>query len=546
MAVSANKLELLQIADAVAREKNIDKGVVIEAMEEAIQRAARSRYGAENEIRAEIDAKTGETRLHRLLQVVETVENDATEISLETAQARNPAAQLGDYIAETLPPIDFGRIATQSAKQVIVQKVRDAERDRQYDEYKDRIGEIVHGAVKRVEYGNVIVDLGRAEAVVRRDELIPREIFKQGDRIRAYIADVRREPRGPQIFLSRTHPQFMARLFAQEVPEIYDGVITVKAVARDPGSRAKIAVLSSDSSIDPVGACVGMRGSRVQAVVQELQGEKIDIIQWSEDAATFIVNALAPAEVAKVVLDEDVERIEVVVPDEQLSLAIGRRGQNVRLASQLTGWDIDILTEQEESERRQEEFRQRTELFMKALDVDETLAQLLASEGFTQIEEVAYVELDELAMIEGFDDETAEELQARAQEYLEQRNAELEARRKELGVADELAELEFLSTAMIVALGENDVKTLEDFAGCATDDLVGWVEVRDGEKVREPGFFDGFDIPAEEAEAMIMHVRVMLGWIEPEPEEEEAAEEEVAEEVTPETSGGQILEADPQ
>ena len=381
MAVSANRLELLQIADAVAREKSIDRMIVVAAMEDAIQKAARSRYGSETDIRAEINPKTGEIKLQRLLKVSENVENPANEIALSEARERNPAAQPGDFIAEPLPPMDFGRIAAQSAKQVIVQKVRDAERDRQYEEFKDRIGEIVNGQVKRVEYGNVIVDLGRGEGIIRRDELIPRETFRYGDRVRAYIYDVRREQRGPQIFLSRTHPQFMAKLFAQEVPEIYDGIIEVKSVARDPGSRAKIAVISRDSSIDPVGACVGMRGSRVQAVVNELQGEKIDIIPWSEDAATFIVNALQPAEVAKVVLDEEAERIEVVVPDEQLSLAIGRRGQNVRLASQLTGWDIDILTEQEESERRQKEFQDRSNLFITALDVDEVVGQLLASEG---------------------------------------------------------------------------------------------------------------------------------------------------------------------
>ncbi|MEP3302454.1 MAG: transcription termination factor NusA, partial [Roseibium sp.] len=376
MAISANRLELLQIADAVAREKSIDRNIVITAMEDAIQKAARSRYGTETEVRAEINSKTGEIRLQRLLQVVENVENVSTEIALDEALARNPEASLGDFIAEPLPPLDFGRIAAQSAKQVIVQKVREAERDRQYDEFKDRMGEVVNGVVKRAEYGNVIVDLGRGEGIVRRDELIPREAFRTGDRIRAYIYDVRREQRGPQIFLSRTHPQFMAKLFAQEVPEIYDGVIEIRSVARDPGSRAKIAVISKDSSIDPVGACVGMRGSRVQAVVGELQGEKIDIIPWNDEPATFIVNALQPAEVAKVVLDEDAERIEVVVPDEQLSLAIGRRGQNVRLASQLTGWAIDIMTENEESERRQKEFQERSNLFMEALNVDEMVGQL--------------------------------------------------------------------------------------------------------------------------------------------------------------------------
>src|ERR1700752_183717 len=406
--VAANRLELLQIADAVAREKSIDKAVVIHAMEEAMQRAAKSRYGSENEIKVEIDAKTGETHISRYLHVVDTVENDKIEISVTDARRRNPAAQVGDIIAETLPPIEFSRIATQAAKQVIVQKVRDAERERQSDEYKARIGEIVHGTVKRVEFGSVVVDFGRAEGVVRPDEMIPRESFRNGDRIRAYIYDVRRETRGPQIFLSRTHPQFMARLFAQEVPEIYDGVIEIRAVARDPRSRAKIAVISKDSSIDPVGARAGMRGARVQAGVQELQGERIDIIPWSVEAATFIVNALAPAEVTKVVLDEDTHRVEVVVPDEQLSLAIGRRGQNVRLASQLTGWQIDIMTESQESERRQREFTERTALFQEALDVDEVIAQLLVTEGVAAAEDVAYVESSEVASIEGFDEDTAQ------------------------------------------------------------------------------------------------------------------------------------------
>jgi transcription termination/antitermination protein NusA len=514
MAVSANRLELLQIADAVAREKAIDRGIVIAAMEDAIQKAARSRYGSETEVRAEINPKTGEVRFSRLLLVVEQVENDATQISLQEARKKNPAAQVGDWIAETLPPFDFGRIAAQSAKQVIVQKVREAERDRQYQEYKDRIGEIVNGVVKRVEYGNVIIDLGRGEAVVRRDELIPREMFRPGDRIRAYVYDVRREQRGPQIFLSRTHPQFMAKLFAQEVPEIYDGIIEVKSVARDPGSRAKIAVISRDSSIDPVGACVGMRGSRVQAVVNELQGEKIDIIPWSADAATFIVNALQPAEVVKVVLDEDSERIEVVVPDDQLSLAIGRRGQNVRLASQLTGWDIDILTEAEESERRQKEFVERTNAFMQALDVDEVVGQLLASEGFRSVEELAFVETAELASIEGFDADTSAEIQNRARDYLARLEAEQDDRRKLLGVSDELRAIDGVTTAMLVKFGENGVKTVEDLAGCATDDLVGWTERKDGESTKHPGFLDGLDLSREEAEAMIMAARVAVGWIE--------------------------------
>jgi N utilization substance protein A len=525
MAVSANRLELLQIADAVAREKNIDRQIVIAAMEDAIAKASRSRYGAETDVHAEINPRTGELRLSRYLQVVDQVENPAIEIALVDAQRFNPAAQIGDTIADTLPPFDFGRIAAQSAKQVIVQKVREAERDRQYDEFKDRIGEIVNGQVKRAEYGNVIVDLGRAEAIVRRDELIPREMFRAGDRIRAYVFDVRREQRGPQIFLSRTHPQFMAKLFAQEVPEIYDGIIEVKAVARDPGSRAKIAVISRDSSIDPVGACVGMRGSRVQAVVGELQGEKIDIIPWSPDVATFIVNALQPAEVSKVVLDEDAERIEVVVPDDQLSLAIGRRGQNVRLASQLTGWDIDILTEAEESERRQKEFVERTQTFMDALDVDEVVGQLLASEGFRSVEELAFVEASELASIEGFDEDTAEEIQNRARDYLARIEAEFDERRRSLGVLDELRDISGITTEIMVKLGENDVKSIEDLAGCATDDLVGWTERKNGETTKIAGFLDGIEMSREEAEAMIMDARVKAGWIEA---AAETAEEEAA------------------
>ena len=512
-AISANRLELLQIADAVAREKSIDRGIVIAAMEDAIAKAARSRYGAETDVHAEINPKTGELRLARHMLVVEGVENPSNQISVEEARRRNPAAQVGDTIADALPPLEYGRIAAQSAKQVIVQKVREAERDRQYEEYKDRIGDIVNGTVKRVEYGNVVVDLGRGEAIVRRDELLPRETFRNGDRVRAYVYDVRREARGPQIFLSRTHPQFMAKLFAQEVPEIYDGIVEVKAVARDPGSRAKIAVISRDSSVDPVGACVGMRGSRVQAVVNELQGEKIDIIPWSHDIATFVVNALAPAEVAKVVLDEDRERIEVVVPDQQLSLAIGRRGQNVRLASQLTGWDIDILTEQEESERRQAEFEKRTNTFMEALNVDEVVGQLLASEGFTSVEELAMVDQKELAGIEGFDDETAEELQSRAREYLAQIEGELDAKRRELGVEDALKEVPGVTTPMLVAFGEHDIKTVEDLAGCATDDLVGWTERKDGETTKTAGILDGFELSREECEALIMQARVKAGWI---------------------------------
>lgn len=464
--------ELLQVADAVARDKGIDRDEVLEAMEQAIQKAGRSKYGHEHDIRAHIDRKTGEIQLARYIEVVEEVENEATQQTLKQVLRKKPDAVVGDFLVDPLPPIDFGRIAAQTAKQVIVQKVRDAERQRQFNEYKDRVGEISNGLVKRVEFGNVIVDLGRAEALLRRDELIPRETFRTGDRVRAYIYDVRQEPRGPQIFLSRTHPVFMAKLFAQEVPEIYDGIIEIKAVARDPGSRAKIAVLSHDSSIDPVGACVGMRGSRVQAVVAELQGEKIDIIQWSPDVATFVVNALAPAEVSKVVLDEEAGKIEVVVPDDQLSLAIGRRGQNVRLASQLTALSIDILTEAEESERRTEEFRSRSKLFIDALDVDDVIAHLLVTEGFSSVEEVAYVPAEDIADIEGFDENVAEELQNRARNFLAEQDERYDQMRKDMGVSDDLAGIEGLSPAMLVKLGDKGVKTLDDLGDLAGDELL--------------------------------------------------------------------------
>src|SRR6266436_1047941 len=489
--------ELLQVADTVARDKGIDRDEVLEAMEQAIQKAGRSKYGQEYDIRAEIDRQNGEIRLLRFREVAEAIENEATQIGLVEAQRLNPEAEIGDFITDPLPPIDFGRIAAQTAKQVIVQKVRDAERKRQYSEFKDRVGEIVNGLVKRVEFGNVVVDLGRAEAMLRRDELLPRESFRQGERVRAYIYDVKEETRGPQIFLSRTHPQFMAKLFAQEVPEIYDGIIEIKAVARDPGSRAKIAVISNDSSIDPVGACVGMRGSRVQAVVAELQGEKIDIIPWSPDPATFVVNALAPAEVTKVVLDEEARRIEVVVPDDQLSLAIGRRGQNVRLASQLTGWDIDILTEAQESERRSEEFRTRSQLFIDALDIDDVIAHLLVTEGFSKIEDVALVPLEDLAGIEGFDEEVANELRERARAYLQAQDERLALRRKELGVSDEIAAIEGLTTAMLVALGEAGVKTLDDLADLSGDELTS----------RSDGILRNFPLSEGDANAMVMAAR---------------------------------------
>ena len=523
--ISANRLEILQIADAVAREKSIDRRIVIEAMEEAMQKAAKSRYGADHDIRCNIDPRTGEAKLSRVVTVSELVENPDAQISLADAQLRNAEAKLGDAFVEQLPPLDVGRVAAQNAKQAIVQRVREAERDRQFSEYKDRVGEIVSGTVKRVEYGNVIVDLGRAEAIVRRDEMIPRENVRLGDRLRAYVQDVRREQRGPQIFLSRARPEFMAKLFAQEVPEIYDGVVEIKAVARDPGSRAKIAVISKDRSIDPVGACVGMRGSRVQAVVNELQGEKVDIIQYDEEQATFVVNALAPAEVEKVVLDEEAGRIEVVVPESQLSLAIGRRGQNVRLASQLTGWNIDILTVEEESERRNKERTERAQLFMEALDIDEVIAQLLVAVDFATVEEIAYVDPAEVASIEGFTEETAAEIQGRARDYLERIESERDARRRELGVADELRQIDGMTTALMVTLGENGIKSLEDLADCSTDDLVGWTERKKpaapgrqrgpspGDVVKHKGVLEGLEFSRKEVEDMIMSSRVALGWI---------------------------------
>jgi N utilization substance protein A len=514
---SANQLELLQTAEAVAREKMIDPELVVQAMEESLGRAARSRYGAEMDIRVSIDRKTGRAQFTRVRTVVEddAVENYQAQVTVAQAREFLEDPKVGDEIRDEVPPVDMGRIDAQSAKQVILQKVREAERDRQYEEFKDRIGTIINGQVKREEYGNIIVDVGRGEAILRRNEKIGRESYRPNDRIRCYIKDVRREARGPQIFLSRTDPQFMAELFKMEVPEIYDGIIEIKAVARDPGSRAKIAVISHDSSIDPVGACVGMRGSRVQAVVNELQGEKIDIIPWNEDQATFLVNALQPAEVSKVVIDEDAARIEVVVPDEQLSLAIGRRGQNVRLASQLTGLDIDIMTEAEESERRQAEFTERTNLFVEALDVDEVLAQLLVAEGFTSLEEVAYVEIDELLSIDGFDESTAEELQARARDRLEEANRKATEHARELGADDSLFNFEGLTPQMIEVLAEDGVKTLEDFATCADWELAGGWTTVDGQRVKDEGLLEKFDVSLEEAQNMVMTARVMLGWVDP-------------------------------
>lgn len=514
---SANQLELLQTAEAVAREKMIEPGLVIEAMEESLARAAKSRYGAEMDIRVAIDRKTGRATFTRVRTVVEEeeLENYQAEFTVEQAKQYMEAPEVGQQFVEEVPPVEMGRIAAQSAKQVILQKIREAERDRQFEEFKDRAGTIINGLVKREEYGNVIVDVGAGEAILRRNEKIGRESYRPNDRIRVYIKEVRREQRGPQIFLSRTAPEFMAELFKMEVPEIYDGIIEIKAVARDPGSRAKIAVISYDNSIDPVGACVGMRGSRVQAVVNELQGEKIDIIPWNDDQPTFLVNALQPAEVSKVVLDEEAGKIEVVVPEEQLSLAIGRRGQNVRLASQLTGLDIDIMTEADESARRQAEFETRTKLFMDNLDLDEFFAQLLVSEGFTNLEEVAYVEVGELLVIDGVDEGTAGELQARARDVLEAQNkAAMEAARA-LGVEDSLIAFEGLTPQMLEALGKDDVKTLEDFATCADWELAGGWTTEKGERIKDDGVLEPFGVELEEAQAMIMIARVSLGWVDP-------------------------------
>ncbi|MEE2773608.1 MAG: transcription termination factor NusA [Pseudomonadota bacterium] len=510
---SANRLELLQIAEAVAREKLIEPELVLAAMEDSLAKAARSKYGSEYDIRASIDPKTGELTMERCRTVVEIVENNFTELTLDDAKKIKPESVLGDVLKDLLPPMDFGRIAAQSAKQVIMQKVREAERSRQYEEFKDRVGQIINGLVKRIEYGNVIVDVGRGEAILRRDQLINRETFRSGDRVRTYIKEVRAEARGPQIFLSRTQPEFLSELFKMEVPEIYDGIIEIKAVARDPGSRAKIGVLSHDSSIDPVGACVGMRGSRVQAVVNELQGEKIDIIPWNDDAPTFLVNALQPAEVSKVVLDEEARRIEVVVPDEQLSLAIGRRGQNVRLASQLTSFDIDIMTEADESDRRQVEFAERSKLFIEKLNIDEMVAQLLVSEGFATLEEVAFVQLDEISSIDGFDLSTAEELQARARECLEEINSKALERAKELGLEQELAEFPGLTPQMLELLAEDGIKSLSDFSTCADWELAGGYTTVDGKRVKDDGILEKLEVSLDEARLLVMNARLKIGWI---------------------------------
>ena len=510
--VSANKIEILRIAEAVAQEKMIDKNIVISALEEAIAKAAKSNYGEENEVVVEINQENGDISISRKMQVVDEVKNKFLEITLKSAKKINGAAQIGDELLDPLPPLDFGRIAAQSAKQVINSKVREAERDRQYSEYKDRVGEIVNGIVKRAEFGNIILDLGKAEGVIRKDQTIPRENLRNGDRVRAYIYDVRSELKGPQIFLSRSHPQFMAKLFTQEVPEIYDGIIKIKSVARDPGSRAKIAVFTEDGSIDPVGACVGMRGSRVQAVVNELQGEKIDIINWSDSIANLAISSLSPAEVLKVVIDEDQNKIEVVVSEEHLSLAIGRRGQNVKLATELTGYEIDILTEDEESSKRQEDFSIKTDIFISSLDVDETLAQLLVSEGFGSIEEIIDADESELLSIEGFDNEIVKELIERSKKYLTNKDKENQLKINELGIQKDLVDFNLLTKAMLVKLGESEIKSLEDFAGLTTDDLIGYFEDRTDKNTKVNGLLEEFNITKDEGDQLIMEARKI--WLE--------------------------------
>ena len=505
--VSANKIEILRIAETVAQEKMIETEIVLSALEEAIVKAAKNNYGEENEVVAEINKENGDILISRKMLVVEDVKNKFLEIDLKDAKKINVAAQIGDELLDPLPPMDFGRVAAQSAKQVITSKVREAERERQYNEYKDRVGEVVNGIVKRAEFGNIVLDLGKAEGVIRKDQTIPRENLRNGDRVKAYIYDVRSELKGPQIFLSRSHPQFMAKLFTQEVPEIYDGIISIKSVARDPGSRAKIAVSTDDNSIDPVGACVGMRGSRVQAVVNELQGEKIDIIKWSENVANLAIASLSPAEVLKVVLDEDQNKIEVVVSEEHLSLAIGRRGQNVKLATELTSWEIDILTEAEESSKRQEDFISKSKLFVDSLDVDETLAQLLVSEGFGAVEEILDTDKSELLAIEGFEEEIVEELIERSKRFIEEKDIKDNQKLKEFNVSKDLLEFNFLTKTMLVTLAENNIKTLEDFAGLTTDDLIGYYEDRHDKNSKVKGMLEEYNLTKDEGDELIMEAR---------------------------------------
>ena len=508
----SDKLELLRIAEAVATEKSIDKEIIISSMESAIQKAAKTRFGSENDIRAKINRENGDISLHKVLTIVENPENFDKEISLENAikDEKKEGFKIGDEIFQQLPPVDFGRIAAQTARQVITQSVRAAERERQYNDFIEKKGEILSGIVKRLEYGNVIVDLNRSEAIIRKEELIPREILKTGDRIKAYCYDVLRETKGQQIFLSRAHPKFMEKLFFQEVPEIYDGIIEIKSSARDPGSRAKICVYTKDSSIDPVGACVGMRGSRVQSIVNELHGEKIDIVHWSEDPATLVVSALAPAEIQKVIIDDQNKRIEVILSEDNLSKAIGRRGQNVRLASKLIDFEIDILTEKEESEKRQIEFKEKSDVFINNLEVDETLGQLLVAEGFSTIEEIHQSSIDDIIKIEGIDENTAKELKERSEEYLKKEKENIAKKLKELGVEDALINLNGITNGMLVTLGEKKIKTLKDFAELSTDEIIGGYDEKKGQRFKIDGYLEEFALSRNEAESLIMNARKII------------------------------------
>lgn len=532
---SANRLELLRIAEAVAQEKMIEREIVIEAMEESMAKAAKMRYGTELDIRAHLDRGTGDLTLTRVRTVVEEVENQFQEITLEKAVDEKPDAEIGDELVDQLPPLEMGRIAAQSAKQVILQKVRDAERERQYEEFKDRIGTIIVGTVKREEFGNIVLDLSRGEAVLRRDQKIGRESYSNGERLRAYITDVRREQRGPQIFLSRVAPEFMVELFRVEVPEIYDGLIEIRGVARDPGSRAKIAVFSYEGSIDPVGACVGMRGSRVQAVVNELQGERIDIIPWTDDMIEFTLSALQPATVTKVILDEEGLPKEVVVPDEQFSLAIGRRGQNVRLASQLTGLDISIMTETDERERRQADVAERTQMLMDTIDIDEVFAHLLVGEGFDTLDYLASCEVEEIAGIEGVSESLAQEVQHRASRFVQKENEEAMERARELGLDDSLAYFAGLTEKMLMTLAEEGIVTLKDFAMCADWELAGGYTVVNGKRQKDVGILEKYEVTLEEAQQLVMEARIASGLVDAsdleidETEEFEAEAEEAVE-----------------
>ena len=505
--------DIIDVAKNIAKEKGIDEMEVIEAMEMAIAKAGRTKYGFELDIRAHVDKETGKIGLYRYQEVVEDIEILPSEErinKINISDLKNKSLKIGEFLREELPPLDFGRIAVQTAKQVIFQKVKEAEKIMQFNEFKDKVGEIVNGIVKRVEYGNLIVDLGKGEAILRREELLNREVFRRSDRIRAYINEVKHDLKGPQIFLSRAHNNFLVKLFFQEVPEIYEGTIEIKAVARDPGSRAKICVNSKDSSIDPVGACVGMRGSRVQTIVNELQGEKIDIIKWTEDVPTLIAESLAPAEIQKVLLDQNSKRIDVILSEENLSKAIGRRGQNVRLASKLTNFEIDIFTDKEDSERRQTEFKENTEALFKNLEVDETLGQLLVSEGFTSIEEISQANPDDISKIEAIDEETSKELINRSKEAIEKEKEEVQKKLKELGVEESLINLKGLSQGMLVILGQKNIKKLQDFADLSADELIGGFDEIKGKKIRVSGFLEEFSLSREEAGQLIMNAREII------------------------------------